>query len=128
MILREKDFRTAMLAHDWTVYQDKVVAVYCSVDAIIPMWAYMIISSALQPFAKTVYFGTENDATEQYLLQSIHELDTNGFIDQRVVVKGCGDTVFPAAAFVAITQKLKPVVKSLMYGEPCSTVPVYKKK
>jgi len=128
LILKEKEFRAALLTTDWTIYQDKVVGIICSADAIIPMWANMLIVSALNPFAKTVYFGNENKVREQQLLESIGSLNINEYHDQRVVIKGCGDTPIGESAYIAITQKLRPVVKSIMYGEPCSTVPVYKKK
>ena len=128
LILKEKEFRAALLTTDWTIYQDKIVGIICSADAIIPMWANMLIVSALNPFAKAVYFGNENKVREQQLLESIGSLNINEYNDQRVVIKGCGDTPIGESAYIAITQKLRPVVKSIMYGEPCSTVPVYKKK
>ena len=128
LILKEKDFRAALLAEDFSIYQDKIVGIYCSVDVIIPMWANMLIASALQPFAKAIYFGDENKVREQLLLEAINSLNKEDYIDQRVVVKGCGETPIGESAYVAITNKLRPVVKSIMYGEPCSTVPVYKKK
>ena len=128
LILKEKEFRAALLTTDWTIYQDKVVGIICSADAIIPMWANMLIVSALNPFAKAVYFGNENKVREQQLLENINTLNIKEYNDQRVVIKGCGDTPIGESAYIAITQKLRPVVKSIMYGEPCSTVPVYKKK
>jgi hypothetical protein len=128
LILKEKDFRASLLNADLTIYQDKIVGIFCSVDAIIPMWANMLIASALQPFAKAIYFGDENKVREQILLEAIASISNADFIDQRVVIKGCGDTPISESAYIAITNKLKPVVKSIMYGEPCSTVPVYKKK
>jgi len=127
LILKEKEFRAALLTTDWTIYQDKVVGIVCSADAIIPMWANMLIVSALNPFVKAVYFGDENKVREQLLLENIGSLNINEFTDQRVVIKGCGDTPIGESAYIAITQKLRPVVKSIMYGEPCSTVPVYKR-
>ena len=128
LILKEKDFRAALLSTDWSVYQNKVVGIYCSADAIIPMWANMLIVSALQPVAKAVYFGDETKVRELVLLDEINKIATQDYDDQRVVIKGCGETPIGESAYVAITQKLRPVVKSIMYGEPCSTVPVYKKK
>lgn len=128
MILREKDFRQAIAEFDWTVFQGKSVAVFCSTDAIIPMWAFMLVGSMLEPFAQEVYFGTVPSLEQKKLLDSISEIDASGYADKRVVIKGCGEKPLPEAAFLAITLKLRPVVKSLMYGEPCSTVPVYKKK
>jgi hypothetical protein len=128
LILKEKDFRASLAAIDWTQYENKIVGIYCSTDAIIPMWANMLIVSSLVPYAKSVYFGDENKTRDLVLLDEIQKLDASTFTDQRVVIKGCGDIVIGESAFIAITQKLRPVVKSIMYGEPCSTVPVYKKK
>jgi hypothetical protein len=128
LILKEKDFRAALLTTDWTQYQDKIVGIYCSADAIIPMWANMLIVSNLQPFAKAVYFGNEAKVNEQVLLENIANINPNTYQDERIVIKGCGETPIGEAAYIAITQKLRPVVKSIMYGEPCSTVPVYKRK
>jgi hypothetical protein len=128
LILKEKDFRASLSTIDWTQYENKIVGIFCSADAIIPMWANMLIVAHLSPFAKSIYFGDENKTRALVLLEEIQKIDATIFTDQRVVVKGCGDTPIEASAFVAITQKLRPVVKSIMYGEPCSTVPVYKKK
>ena len=128
LILKEKDFRAALLTTDWTIYQDKIVGIICSADAIIPMWANMLVVSALNPFATAVYFGGEKSIIQQQLIESISKLNVTEFTNQRVVIKGCGETYIGETAFVAITQKLRPLVKSIMYGEPCSTVPVYKRK
>jgi len=128
LILKEKEFRASLLNIDWSIYQDKIVGIVCSTDAIIPMWANMLIVSSLHPYAKAVYFGDENKVREQLLQESISKINTEQYIDQRVVVKGCGETPIGESAYIAITQKLRPIVKSIMYGEPCSTVPVYKKK
>ena len=128
LILKEKDFRASLSSIDWTQFENKIVGIFCSTDAIIPMWANMLIVANLSPFAKAIHFGDENKTRELVLLEEIQKIDANTFIDQRVVVKGCGDTPIGESAFIAITQKLRPVVKSIMYGEPCSTVPVYKKK
>ena len=128
LILKEKDFRTSLSTIDWTQFENKIVGIFCSTDAIIPMWANMLIVANLSPFAKAVYFGDENKTRDLVLLEEIQKIDATKFTDQRVVVKGCGDILIGESAFIAITQKLRPVVKSIMYGEPCSTVPVYKKK
>ncbi len=128
LILKEKDFRTALQNLDWSVYQDKYVAVTCTTDAIIPVWAYMLVASYLQPFAKDVFFGNEKEALKQAFLDKIHTIDITQFNDQRVVVKGCGETPIGDFAYLEITKMLRPVVKSIMYGEPCSTVPIFKKK
>lgn len=127
LILKEKDFREKLKALDISVYQDKIVALTCSADAVIPMWAYMLVASALQPVAKEIVFGTEKETTEKILLQNIGKIKTDEFADQRVVVKGCGELPISESAYIEITKRLRPVAKSIMYGEPCSTVPVFKK-
>ncbi|MEY3873793.1 MAG: hypothetical protein RL363_514 [Bacteroidota bacterium] len=128
LILKEKDFRAALLNVNWAEFENKIVGIYCSTDAIIPMWANMLIVSSLTPVAEAVYFGDINKVREQVLLDNISKINAADFTDQRVVIKGCGETPIGESAYVAITQKLRPSVKSIMYGEPCSTVPVYKKK
>jgi hypothetical protein len=128
LILKEKDFRAALQNVNWSVFENKIVGIYCSTDAIIPMWANMLIVSSLTPVAESVYFGDLNKVREQVLLNNIAKLNAADYTDQRVVIKGCGETPISESAYVAITHKLRPTVKSIMYGEPCSTVPVYKKK
>jgi hypothetical protein len=128
LILKEKDFREALKNMDWQPYAGKYVAVTCSVDAVIPVWAYMLLTTYLQPVAKDVYLGTEQELQQHLFLQNIEAINTEEFKDERVVVKGCGDTPIGNYAYAAITKVLLPVVKSIMYGEPCSTVPVYKKR
>jgi Protein of unknown function (DUF2480) len=127
MILKEKDYRAALQVFDWTQYQGKKVAIQCSADAIIPMWANMLAASYLQTVADDVYYGTAEELKKEMLLKNIEAVDLKEYEDKRVVVKGCGDVPVPEAAYVAITHRLKPVAKSIMYGEPCSTVPIYKK-
>ncbi len=127
MILREKDYRAALPEVVWAEYTGKHVALFCSVDAIVPVWAFMLAASCLQPFAASVHFGSRTELLNQLIEKNIAAIDTATFEDKRVVIKGCGDTPIPDAAYVGITVHLRGVVKSLMYGEPCSTVPVYKK-
>lgn len=126
MILKEKDFRASMKEHDWAQYKDKNIAVHCSVDAIVPVWAYMLVTSYLEQHASAVYFGTTDELYKKQVAEAINKINTEEYTDKRVVLKGCGDKEVPAIAYVAATEILKPVVKSLMYGEPCSTVPIYK--
>jgi hypothetical protein len=128
LILKEKDFRTALQNHDWNQYQDKNVALTCTADAIIPMWAYMLVASYLQPFANEIIFGNKEAAISMLISKNLSKIRGEAFTDKRVVVKGCGDVQIPESAYVEITNKLRPFVKSIMYGEPCSTVPIYKKK
>jgi hypothetical protein len=128
LILKEKDFREAMKGFDWSIYQDKNVAIVCSVDAIIPLWAYMLVVSYLEPVAKEVYVGTAAEMHKHLFIGNISSIDVNEFRDQRIVIKGCGETAIESFAYAEITKRLRPVVKSIMYGEPCSTVPIFKKK
>src|ERR1700761_1847370 len=127
MILREKDYRAALQTHDWSQYENKQVALNCTIDAIIPVWAYMLAANYLEPIAENVYFGTAEELKKSIILNNINGIDINEYADKRVVIKGCGDIAIPEAAYVAATYRLRPVVKSIMYGEPCSTVPIYKK-
>lgn len=128
LILKEKDFREALKATDWSLYEGKNVAITCTADAIIPLWAYMLVVTYLQPVAAGVLVGTEADLYRHIVLKNIAAIDTAPLADQRVVVKGCGDIQIDAYAYGEITRVLRPMVKSIMYGEPCSTVPIYKKK
>ena len=127
LALREKDFRSFISEHDWQAYSGKYVAIHCSVDAIIPTWAYMLLAGALQPYAKLVVHGTI-EALENALFDSIIEqIKIEAYRDARVIVKGCSDKPVPTSAYLKIATRLQPVVKSLMFGEPCSTVPLYKR-
>ncbi len=128
LILKEKDFREALKQHDWTVYASKNVAVTCTADAIIPNWAYMLIVMYLQPVAANIVIGDATVLQRTLLLKNINAINTNDYTDQRVVIKGCGDEAVGDYAYAEITRLLLPVAKTIMYGEPCSTVPVYKKK
>lgn len=128
LILKEKEYRETLKNLDLRVFENKIVAITCSADAIIPLWAYMLAVSYLEPFAKDVVFGNADEVLKILLLKKIEKIEPKDFADKRVVIKGCGDKVIPEAAFVEITKILRSVVKSIMYGEPCSTVPIYKKK
>jgi len=128
LILKEKDFRAALKNLDWNIYKNKNVCITCSVDAVIPVWAYMLVASYLQPVANEIFFGNKEALISGILQKNIDKIDTASFTDKRIVLKGCGDIKIPDSAYLAMTAKLRPVAKSIMYGEPCSTVPVYKKK
>ncbi|MEI9935517.1 MAG: DUF2480 family protein [Ferruginibacter sp.] len=128
LILKEKDFREALKNIDLEKYKNNLVAVTCSADAVIPMWAYMLVASYLQPVAKDVIFGSEEEIQKKLLLKNIGQIKAEEFVDKRVVIKGCGDLPICEAAYLEITKLLRPFVKSIMYGEPCSTVPIYKSK
>src|SRR5687768_11284350 len=128
LILKEKDFREALLKADWSSFEGKVVAVTCTTDAIIPVWAYMLVASYLQPVAAEIIFGDRDAALKELFLKKISSIDVNQFAEKRVVVKGCGNLPVGEYAYLEITKVLRPVAKSIMYGEACSTVPIYKKK
>ena len=128
LVLKEKDFRDWIKVHNWEQYSQKYVAIFCSSDAIVPTWAFMLISTKLSGIASKVVFGDLN-ALEAALWESaLNELNIDQYKDKQVVIKGCGDLPVSAAAYTNISTKLVPVVQSLMYGEPCSTVPVFKRK
>jgi hypothetical protein len=128
LILREKDFREFIKTNDWRAYVDKLVALTCSADAIVPTWAYMLLTLALEPFAKRIVFGSLQELETILLTEKLAQMDASAYKDARVVIKGCGDIDIPKSAYVQLTALLKPYVKSIMYGEPCSTVPLYKAK
>ncbi|MBL0053923.1 MAG: DUF2480 family protein [Bacteroidetes bacterium] len=128
LILREKDFRAFLKSNDWTKYTSQYVAITCTADAIIPQWAYMLLNAALQPYAARVIVGDLQTLETVLILDSLQKINVETFRDKRVVIKGCGDVEIPPSAFGAITSLLMPVAQSIMYGEPCSTVPVYKRK
>ena len=128
MILKEKEFRAALQSIDWTPYQDKVLAITCSVDAIIPSWAYMLVAVAAEPFVKTLILGDRQAALQELFLANLRSIDITEFTDKRVVVKGCGDLSVGGFAYLEIARRLRPVAKSILYGEACSNVPVFKRK
>ncbi len=128
MILKEKEFREKLKNLDWSVYRDKPVAVTCSADAIIPVWAWMLVASYLQPIAGEIVMGDEKELHRHLFLKNLAGIDISEYADKRIVIKGCGETPIADYVYMEITKLLRPVAKSIMYGEPCSTVPVYKKK
>ena len=129
LILKEKDFREALKNLDLKPYENKNVALTCTADAIIPMWAYMLVASYLQPVSQNVIFGNEDFLQKTLFLKNLYTLlKPADFTDKRVVIKGCGDLPISESAYVEVTNLLRPVAKSIMYGEPCSTVPIFKKK
>lgn len=126
-ILREKDFRAYIKEHDWSQYTGKNVAITCTADAIVPTWAYMLLASRIGPVANHITFGTMEDLERELFIHALSKIDPEEFRDAKVVVKGCSDKSVPASAYVEIVRLLQPVASSIMFGEPCSTVPVYKK-
>lgn len=128
LIIKEKEFREALKITNWAEFENMNVAVTCTTDAIIPVWAYMLVATYLQPVAKNIVLGNEDELITNILLENINKIDGREFLDKRAVIKGCGAVKIPDSAYLAITKVLLPYVKSIMYGEPCSTVPVFKRK
>lgn len=127
IVLKEKDFRTFIKENDWSLYKDKNVAIICSVDAIVPTWAYMLLASALEPYCNKIVFGDLSNLEQALFQQALSMIHWNEYENTRVVIKGCGNKAIPTFAYVELTLLLKNKVKTLMYGEPCSTVPIFKK-
>lgn len=128
LILKEKDFREFIKQHDWAHYQDKNVAIICSADAIVPTWAYMLLAAHLEPYAHLFVFGNLEMLENALFQQALARIDFNVYKDSKVVIKGCSTVAVPVYAYVEIVRLLKPLARSIMYGEPCSTVPIYKRK
>ena len=127
MILKEKEFREAMKNLDLSPFKGKNIALTCSADAIIPIWAYMLAASYLEPVSNEVIFGDQDFLHKTLFLKNISKINAADYLDKRVVIKGCGELAISETAYVAITNLMRPVAKSIMYGEPCSTVPIYKR-
>ncbi|MCY1533648.1 hypothetical protein D9M68_689880 [compost metagenome] len=128
LILKEQDFRAFVKEHDWSQYTGKNVAITCSADAIVPTWAYMLIANRMKPYAHEVVFGSLEQLESVLYTKALSKVNPADFEGARVVIKGCAHLEVPVSAYVEITNLLSPVVKSIMYGEPCSTVPIYKRK
>jgi len=127
LILREKDFRDFIRDHAWLDYKDKLVAITCSSDAIIPTWAYMLMTVALQPYAKKIVFGSLDNLERVLYQEELAKVDWEKFRDKKIVVKGCSKVNVPIEAYVEVINRLRPITSSIMYGEACSTVPLFKK-
>ena len=128
IVLREKDFRAQVKAHDWAQYQDAYVCLHCSTDAIIPAWAYMLLTMELTPFAKKVVVGSQADLEQVLFAQLLDQLPLEAYENKPVIIKGCADKPIPENAYILLAQRLQPLARSIMYGEACSSVPLYKKK
>ncbi len=127
LILKEKDFRASLKQHDWHQYTGKNLAVHCSTDAIIPVWAYMLVTAYATPFAKTVFQGDADSFYKVAFQKALSEIDGSEYTQKRIVIKGCSNKPVPPSAYVELTRKLQPFAQSIMYGEPCSTVPIFKR-
>jgi hypothetical protein len=127
MILKEKTFRDFIKSNDWSEYKNKFVAITCSEEAIVPTWAYMLLTTVLEPHARTVVFGGLEDLEEKIFYDSLSRVDWRQYQDAKVVIKGCSKVSVPTAAYVEATRLMRPFAASIMFGEPCSTVPVFKK-
>ena len=127
MILKEKEFRVALKEHDWTQYKGKNLAVHCSTDAIIPVWAYMLVTAFAAPYASTVFQGDAETFYKVAFQKALVDLNGKDYEQKRIVIKGCSNKPVPPSAYVELTLKLQPYAQSIMYGEPCSTVPVFKR-
>ena len=127
LVLKEKLFRTNLKEHNWEKYKDKYVAIYCSTDTIIPVWAYMLVGKYLQPYAKKSILGDKFSLEKEIFDINIKEISTEEFTDKRILIKGCSDTYIPEESFVLISEKLMGCAKSIMFGEACSNVPIFKK-
>ena len=127
LILKEKDFRAALKEHDWEQYQGKNLAIFCSADAIIPVWAYMLVAASATPFASSIFQGDETTFYKVAFQKALTDFDAAQYEGKRLIIKGCSNKPVPPSAYVELTIKLQPVAQSIMYGEPCSTVPVFKR-
>lgn len=127
LVLREKEFRASAKAYDWAQYEGAYVALTCSTDAIIPGWAYMLLSTYLAPIAKKVVVGDLEMLETVIYTQVLQELDVSEYQNLPVIIKGCSKKEVPKNAYLQLINKLQPIAKSIMYGEACSSVPLYKK-
>jgi len=127
LMLKEKEFRQGVKEHDWSQFEDEHVALYCSTDAIVPTWGYMLIASKLRDVAASTTFGRAEDLRREYYVRALEDVDWSAYEDRPVVIKGCGSDVVPEMAYVHATQKLQAVARKLMYGEPCSSVPLWRR-
>ena len=127
LVVREKDFREKVKAHDWAQYADQHVAVYCSADAIVPTWAYMLIGSKLEAIARSTALGRQADLIRDHFVRALEHVDWSEYEGIPVVIKGCGSRLVPPSAYMLVTQKMQSVAAKIMYGEPCSSVPLWRR-
>jgi len=127
LILKEKDFRERIKNHEWSQYKNKFVAIACTADAIIPTWAFMLVASSITPFAQKIVFGDLKKLDEQLFQEEIEKLNIENYRDEKIIIRGCSSIEVPVSAYVELITRIRPVAKSIMYGDACSTVPLYKK-
>lgn len=127
LILKEKDFREFLKTHDWSQYTGKNIAITCTEDAVIPTWAYMLLAIQLEPYAHSIVFGNLQDLEQKLYDEALAKINFEEYAGAKVVVKGCSKVAVPTTAYVEVTRRLRPYAQSIMFGEPCSTVPLYKK-
>jgi len=128
LLLKEKDFRKSMKDLDWKSFEDKILLINCSTDAIIPIWAYALLATHASPFVRDLYVGTKKEYIKSYYNSILSSIDYSEFENKMIVIKGCSDKEIPILAYTQLSKNLTGIAKSIMYGEPCSTVPLYKKK
>ena len=128
LILKEKDFRKALKEIDWSDYSEKILLISCSANAILPLWAYMLITAYASPFARAIFQGTETEYIKKFFSEAIQKIDVKKYENQLLIIKGCSKKTVPPSGYVELTKKLQPIARSIMFGEPCSTVPIYKKR
>ena len=127
LILKEKDFRLALKEHDWDQYSEKHLCVYCTADAIIPQWAYMLVAAKAKPVVSSLFFGTKDLFIQSWYTQTLNNREYKEYEGERIIIKGCSNVPVPPSAYMELTAHLQPFAQSIMYGEPCSTVPVFKR-
>ena len=127
LILKEKDFRAALKEHDWEKYNGKVLCIHCSNDAIIPIWAYMLVTAYATPHAYSIFQGSKPSYVQHAINENLNKIDWSAYEGERIVIKGCSNKPVPEASYVDLTKRLQPLAQSIMFGEPCSTVPIFKR-
>ena len=127
LILKEKDFRAALKEHDWSQYKGKILTVFCSADAIIPVWAFMLVAAYAEPFAHEIFQGTADTFYKLAFAKALDNLDASQYEQKRIIIKGCSNQPVPVSAYVELTRKLRPYAQSIMFGEACSSVPIFKR-
>ena len=127
LILKEKDFRAELKAFDWSVLEGKQLLIYCSVDAIVPVWAYMLVSANARKYTDLIFFGSKKELNQTAIQKALDKIDGSIYKGERIIIKGCSEHDVPVSAYVELTSKLQPYAQSIMFGEACSNVPIFKR-